>query len=522
MYQYLTNAVDRGGADSKEIEGVSVPTNIPVRISEVYSDFATQELVVTGTMEVTAALSGNKNLEGSSSSDISGMLGVDFKVSGLAGGPQVADINAAILDEVECEPRIFTPDTGAFAMSSSSVCAAILEEAALESTNSLEQNRSLIVGVTVTGVYIIGILMCFILRKNLSAVLFALVLFWPLFLGLFFDQLWNEVVKQQYWVETTLTVEADPDVEEFRCCEVRDCSYCTTHYGDSCSQMVSELREGSCGNGYHCCLEHCYSCGCSSGGSCHHCCSCVSSTHNRQCKSYCGTCYDVTVSLTYTDEQEKPQRASEVKTCGMDDLECVDEFSAQYKPIGLEIEGYYNPYNKDEIAKDISYNTVALAFFVIACIYLVPVYLFAFWEIFKIAATKYCRVSSSNNNSNSSSSGRINKYRMEAIQQPQSQPPQSSPVPYDTPNAFTAAMDTASAQPPPPATNPSATMLPPAYSQVVGTIGGGGAGASAYASSSSPEYPPQLYPPSPDSSGYPVQAPVKGRSLGRTASSSQI
>lgn len=267
--------------------------DLATRAAEVYSDAFTAEAVTTLTMPVSG-----------------GMLAVDVKLTGLDGNQSdlnssasIDVINAAILQNQQCEERAIPRTAAVAAQGGKDTCASLGAEREAAADNPLERHRATIIAVSICGTYAISIFAMLVAWKRENAKMCAglaaaLLLFWPLFFGLLYSrpQLWDTVVRRQYWRMTDVTTESR-EIQEFRCCEVVGCS-CDNTVSPPCALMLAQLKEGSCDKGYHCCRQSCYSCGCRSNGGCSTCCSCARSVSHRRCESVCGTCRNVIMHLT--------------------------------------------------------------------------------------------------------------------------------------------------------------------------------------------------------------------------------
>lgn len=187
--------------------------------------------------------------------------------------------------------------------------------------------------------------------------------------------LFPEIVRVNTWEPTTLVTEKMDD-NPYRCCDVVNCRSCEEYNGPSCSSMLSSLQAGPCQSGYHCCQKNCYTCNCytsctTSGKttSCHTycstCCYCAQSVDQLRCDTVCGTCWNAVVTKSFRDTQGNLIYGYIVQQCSRDNRQCVDSFFAANGPIGKSTPGYYNPYNNNEIATDISYNSGIMAAFLI-------------------------------------------------------------------------------------------------------------------------------------------------------------
>lgn len=366
--------------------------HISIRAAEVYHDFFTGLAITTITLPV-----------------LGGMLAIDVKLDGLdvATAAGVDQLNAQLLAAQQCESRDI-PSTAAVAVQDGvDICAAIEGGSGMMGQNALDKHRNVIIGVTVAGVYLItiGILYVFVYvegdkpaRSPLVACLILLtvacLVLWPLFFGLLYtpNAMWDDMVRLRYWERATVTTQSQA-IHPFRCCDIVNCE-CANVDAPSCVGLRNNLVAGVCDHGYHCCQEVCYSCHCYTtytGGMyssyttrCSTCCNCVQAVTHRRCQTACGTCHRVTMDLTYVDVHGHLQRTAAAKICPRTDgiiadpaaLPCVRDYSSQYMPIGRTREIYYNPENPSEFADELSYKTVHLVFFIIACVSLCIVYLY--------------------------------------------------------------------------------------------------------------------------------------------------
>ena len=203
------------------------------------------------------------------------------------------------------------------------------------------------------------------------------VFFWLWFLCMFWSYMWDDIQQYHEWKATDATVERK-ELNGYRCCDIVNCQ-CSNVNAPSCSSLKSQLIEGVCDNGYHCCNEVCYSCNCyetcspngNRGGQtctthCSTCCDCVQSVSHRKCESVCGTCYKPTVYVSYLidnndDGKESLIHTSFSKSCGRDQLSCANSYLDDYPDIGETLDIYYNPSNPTQITESVSYDDGVLA-----------------------------------------------------------------------------------------------------------------------------------------------------------------
>lgn len=221
--------------------------------------------------------------------------------------------------------------------------------------------------------------------------------------------LFNDMVRQHNWVETDLTSELFEE-NPYRCCEKVSCECVNApSSAKSCNNMIENLEEGVCTDGYRCCEESCYECNCSTtctsgkyGSSCTRscstCCSCDRSVSDEKCYSECGTCYKPTVTFSFEDEEQVTQFSKISTECGRDDTSCKDNFLDQYKPKGSTFPGYYNPYNKNQITEDISYPMVSLVFYIITSVIILTLFLGCLAHILYVTCKSYQTVKPAMNN----------------------------------------------------------------------------------------------------------------------------
>ena len=207
---------------------------------------------------------------------------------------------------------------------------------------------------------------------NFGCILAILILFWV--------GIWTDIVEAYEWRPVALTVE-DGQLNPFDCCDVINCG-CTESYGlESCSSMVSNIEEGYCNNGYHCCKKVYYECNCytrttcsknrcSSYQSCSTCSTCTSSVNNRQCESVCGTCYYPSVYVNYEIDANGDGETSLLYSaftgkCGRDQESCANGYINSYPEVGETFPGYYSIYNTAELKLDVGYNYTTIILFAI-------------------------------------------------------------------------------------------------------------------------------------------------------------
>ena len=206
-----------------------------------------------------------------------------------------------------------------------------------------------------------------------------------IFLLIFWLGLYPEIIKYHTWLETTFRVDS---LEEnpYECCDIVNCQ-CTEFSGTSCSTLVNNLQEGTCGNGYDCCHTEYYDCNCRevcsySGGSngysgssgssgrgtrtcrteCDTCSRCTRSVSNERCEVVCGTCYSPVVTFSYLTYREERYSISETESCGRDDYSCVTDFFSEFGDENDIFSGYYNPNNFDEWDYTNDISSLALGF----------------------------------------------------------------------------------------------------------------------------------------------------------------
>lgn len=188
-------------------------------------------------------------------------------------------------------------------------------------------------------------------------------------------RLFPDIIRVNTWQATTLVTERMND-NSFRCCDIINCRSHEEYSGVSCLSMLSSFQEGACQSGYHCCQKNCYICDCYTSCTasvyttlchtyCSTCCYCAQSLNHRRCDSACGTCWDPVVIKSFRDKSGTLNYGYIVQQCNRDDRQCVDNFFATNGPVGKSTPGYYNPYNNNEIATNISYKPKVLAAFLI-------------------------------------------------------------------------------------------------------------------------------------------------------------
>jgi hypothetical protein len=167
-------------------------------------------------------------------------------------------------------------------------------------------------------------------------------------------------------IQTTFNV-TGLEEKPYRCCS-RDCSgtRCKQYYGGtSCSKRIRDKVEGTCGDGYYCCVYKKSQC--------------ISSVSNRECYVRCGVCYNPTIYLEYLTYLETVERVSE--TTGCSTSSCVDEFFRGLR-VGGTVEGFYSkhdfkdfqigttkepyPWSPGEIAGVVLFS-IGLAFVLLLC-----------------------------------------------------------------------------------------------------------------------------------------------------------
>lgn len=160
---------------------------------------------------------------------------------------------------------------------------------------------------------------------------------------------------------TVLNVTQNP----YRCCDTRMCLDCSSNAAglNTCASLNANLTTGNCDNGYYCCHTHCDTCYYTSCSTCtsgsgsnsytYQCncilipydcnCHCDVSTNDRQCESYCSTCWKPDALVSYVGYQ-----TDVIQQCGIDDKTCLNQFTQSYY-VGEVIPGFYQTTNPPNI-----------------------------------------------------------------------------------------------------------------------------------------------------------------------------
>jgi hypothetical protein len=355
--------------------------NTIVRWSEPYDDELTGARITTGSLPI--------YVNDSSLRYAYGVVALDINVSTLMKVDQnltETDVMNYLIAKQSCPALEVTP-TFIKAVQSEETCKQ--NDANSQNAPDVVKNKGGIVTLTVllaiiliASPYLVNIkdktadTYCYMFFASLTMFflcLWALLVFWV--------TLFPQIVVHENWLSSTFTTERIAE-NPYRCCSVVNCRNCEQFDGTSCNSLLSSLTEGACGNGYHCCQKYCYQCYChtscsssSSGKStscstyCSTCCTCTNSVSNLRCDTVCGTCYNPVTTLSFKDNQGQLTYGYSSTRCGLNDTNCLNSYKNSNGPIGRQRNGYYNPYNKNEVAFDISYKpTGIMAAFVIPMI----------------------------------------------------------------------------------------------------------------------------------------------------------
>ena len=190
------------------------------------------------------------------------------------------------------------------------------------------------------------------------------------FLLAFFLMMWYEIIRFNEYEMTKMLV-TDKQFNPYRCCDIVNC-ICIEAWGvPTCSSLVAQKKEGTCGNGYECCYHTTYECHCHETcnkghctESCSTCTKCASSVSNERCEVKCGTCYTPTVSVKYNVTEPNNtyvEHSSFSKSCGRDQYSCAANYLNSFVDIGNTFYGFYNPYDTKKIDTTNLYSLTTMA-----------------------------------------------------------------------------------------------------------------------------------------------------------------
>lgn len=184
-------------------------------------------------------------------------------------------------------------------------------------------------------------------RKYIIIVSIATTVSITIFLSLFFAIIFQDIeaIEESHEGNCNTT---KFDIDAYRCCDKTWCICTECHAEDTCENMLNNLYEGECCNGYQCCYSACdkctrnveesYSCNCDAKGACSTCtrtrsetydcnCGCKDWVDDETCSITCGTCYKIESTLKIETFDEKSGTHIEKEKCGRDDEDCVNKFT---------------------------------------------------------------------------------------------------------------------------------------------------------------------------------------------------
>tara|TARA_Y100000780_G_scaffold232576_1_gene267059 strand:- start:3639 stop:5957 length:2319 start_codon:yes stop_codon:yes gene_type:complete len=355
---------------------------------------------------------------------LTGVHGADVSIKSITRGTNFTetDITQIILESAVCEP--FEIDERIKQIQSQDTCSfqnSIEKDGKLD----IEKNIGWFIALSVIGFILVCFTpcisnsisecknkdnsykisyagLCYYPRKHhtLNCWGFILVILMSVIISLIWmkDGVFDQAVRYHNFETTELTVESKSE-NPYRCCDIVDCS-CENYDGPSCNQRKSNLEEGFCENGYHCCQTYCYNCNCynscrstkygtSCNTICSTCCQCTHSVSRRKCKSVCGMCYRPSVTLSFKNDNNNLVFSSISTSCSRDDRGCINKFFSGFVEVGLKQIGYVNPENHNEILTSIDYNLAILIPYIIFSI-LVGYIVLAFWITQSCCGNKCC------------------------------------------------------------------------------------------------------------------------------------
>jgi hypothetical protein len=130
-------------------------------------------------------------------------------------------------------------------------------------------------------------------------------------------------------VQTKFTVIDLPE-EAYRCCSILcERGSCTEYEGVSCGSLLERREEGTCEDGYSCCVMDARN-------------MCEDFVDNRECEVVCNKCYNPKIVLRYRNGDSMETVYIEHKGCKL--ISCVHDFFDGYY-VNQTLDGFYNRYD---------------------------------------------------------------------------------------------------------------------------------------------------------------------------------
>ena len=374
--------------------------NSAVRWSESYLDAFGNGMIISGALPIYRGTT------------LRGMVALDFPLNNLTTGVGVTEtqVNNLLLGTQTCDPLGY--DEAVITALQGGNCSGVAE--AKQSTGRRYLGLWVVLALIVAFVPIgVGAGVGWSYNQGsekatMCVATIVAVIFWIIALPVFFTGAFDDIVVREEFVSLTFVAEAHHR-NPYRCCDLicDTCASGNTCPGcANCNDMVRNLVEGQCSNGYKCCRERCSCCRrrqegdlqaeifpsrvdnrslaprsfsalrsssssrsrSSSSDSCSRCCRCVESVQDHRCQSVCGTCYRPTVDVSYAYGGTTIFSAI-TGACARDQHTCPDALFAEY-PIGSNHQGYVNPENPTDLRTTaklrLGYLVSAIFFMVVA------------------------------------------------------------------------------------------------------------------------------------------------------------